>query len=233
MKASLLLVFIIVISSCKTDNQFVITGAIDGDYANEWIYLNEFMEPEPQVDSALVKNGKFTFRGTIKYSEVFVLHNKSESDFKHFAFMLEPAKINIEISHDDWAWGSEIMGGPVNDEYNKEFRSRELEVVKFNRETDKKMVEADSIEQIELNKIRMGVQDDFKQLNMDYISKHPESPISPYLLGQMFFGIPFDESQDILNSFSNENKQTSICLSLQNRLDMMREYESGSLGLDE
>ena len=121
MKAFLLLLFIIVISSCKTDNQFVITGAIDGDYANEWIYLNEFMEPEPQVDSALVKNGKFTFRGTIKYPEVFILHNKSESDFKHFAFMLEPAKINIEISHDDWAWGCEIMGGPVNDEYNKEY----------------------------------------------------------------------------------------------------------------
>lgn len=233
MKTCFALVLLLALSGCKPDRQFVISGTIEGDFTDEWIYLNEFMESEPRVDSSLVEKGKFSFRGTVDYPELFVLHNNSQSDFRHFPFMLEPAKMKIKINHDDWAWGSEIKGGPVNDEYNNEFRYREREIVNLNREIDKKMLETDSLEQIEFNKMRMDAQDEFKQANKDYLLKHPESPISPYLLGQMFFGIPFDESQEILNGLSDENKQTSICLTLQNRLDMMKEYENGSLGVEE
>jgi hypothetical protein len=229
MKTIFALLLLLAISSCKSDNQYFINGTIDNEFNNEWIYLTKFMEPEPMIDSTLVKNGKFSFKGIVDYPELYVLNNNSDSDFRHFAFFLEPAKMKIEINLDDWTWGSNITGGPINDEYNREYRTHEIEAVKLNRETEVKMVEADSAKTIELEKIQREFQNQLKQRSLDYISNHPDSPISPYLLGQMFFGIPFDESQKILNGFSEENKRTSICLSLQERLDLMIKFKDDSL----
>ena len=229
MKAILGLFFLIAIFSCKTDNQFVIEGTIDGNSDDEWIYLTEFLEPEPYIDSVLINNGRFTFKGNVDYPEVHVLNNNSDTAFKYFYFFLEPATMEIRINPGDWTYGSTIMGGPVNDEYNEKIRSSEIRLVNLNRETMKKMSGADSTEQIELEQVRKESEDQHKQLCLDFISDHPDSPISPYLLGDLFVRIPFDEAQNILNSFSNENKQTSICLSLQERLDMMKKYINGSL----
>lgn len=232
MKTTLALLFLLAISSCKTENQFVIKGTVNGDLNDEWIYLNEFMDPDPYVDSTLIENGSFTFRGNVEYPEFYVLRNNSDFVLKHFDFFLEPAKIKIELNADDWTFGSEIIGGPVNEEYNKEIKAQLRETVALITENEKKIALADSAEQIELIKKRAEFQDQLTQLNLNYISNHSDSPISPYLLSQIFFGIPFEESQNILNSFSDENKQTSIGLSLQERLDMMNEFKGESLETD-
>lgn len=229
MKTILPLLFLFAFSGCKSDNQFVIKGTINGDFDNNWIYLTEFYADEPVYDSIIVKNGKFTFRGSIDYPEAFILNNFSESDFKHFDFFLEPVKMSVEINPDDWTYGSRISGGPINDEYNRAFRGDEVEFVKLNREITDRMLVADSAEKIELEKTIMESQDQHLQRDMEYITTHPDSPVSPYLLSRVFFAIPFDESQKILDNMSDENKQTSICLFLQDRLDMMKEFNNGSL----
>ena len=229
MKTILALVLLIVISSCKTENQFIIEGTVNGDLNDEWIYLNEFLENEPYVDSTLIRNGRFTFKGNVDYPEFYILRNNSDFVLKHFDFFLEPAKIKIELNADDWTYGSKITGGPINEEFNREIRTHVGEIVALINENQKKIALADSVDQIELINTRTELQDRLTQLNLEYVSNHPDSPISPYLLSQIFFGIPFDQSQNILNSFSEENKQTSICTSLQERLDMMKKYEGESL----
>jgi hypothetical protein len=41
-----------------------------------------------------------------------------------------------------------------------------------------------------------------------------------------------DSTEQILAGFSDQNKMTSICMSLQEKLDMMNEYNSGSTGTE-
>ena len=56
-----------------------------------------------------------------------------------------------------------------------------------------------------------------KMKQIEYVRNNPDSPISPYLLGRNFFVFPIDEAEILLGSFSDENKQTSVCISLQGK----------------
>ena len=229
MKSIPAILILFALTGCKSENQYIIKGTVKGDFDNHWVYLVKFMEPEPDIDSCYIRNGKFSFMGSIEYPELFVLHNNPDSLLGFFPFFLEPARIKIELNIKDWTWGSSIDGGNLNEEYNRLFRIPETELVKLNIETEEKMTAADSTEKAELESVRKKVEEEHMKLERDYFTKHPDSPFSPYLLAKSFFMLPLDESEKILTTFSEENKQTSICLSLQDRLDRMHKYEEGSL----
>ena len=231
MKTILALILLVAISSCTTSDQYIVKGTIDNEFENEWIYLVKFMDMEnnPEIDSTLIKKGKFIFRGNVDYPELYVLHNNPDSILGFFRFYLEPAKMKIELSVENWSWDSQIEGGTINEEYNEQIRSHEIQLVKLNEETREKLAQADSAEQIELEKIRWNFEESHKKLSMDYLHDNPDSPISPYLLGQLMFSTPSGETERILDSFSDENKQTSICQSLIDKINMMKEFENSSI----
>lgn len=230
-KAHILALFIVFIG-CTADNQYVVRGAVDGDFDNEWVYLVKFMQPHPDIDSSIVKNGKFTFKGKVEYPEVFVIHNNPDSILGFFSFYLEPARLRIDIVLENWTWSSSIKGGPINEEYNERIRIFENELVQFNKLADQKLTQADSSEQASIENERELIAKRSQQFKLDYISENPESPISPFLLAKIFAFIPFKDSEDILNTLSEVNRNTSICLSLQEKVDMMNKYQNGSLELE-
>lgn len=218
------------VTGCQPDNQYEIRGTINDRFDGEWLYLVKFMQYKPDVDSALVSKGTFTFTGNVEYPELYVIHNRRDSILGFFGFYLEPAKMDIHIDVDDWSWGSQISGGQINEEYNSRIRNDENALVHLNTEIDEKKSLADSTELIVLDSIQTSEDDKFRNQNLDYIANYPDSPISPYLFARMFATIPFDKSEQILAGFSDQNKNTSICLSLQEKIDMMNEYRAGSIG---
>jgi len=229
MKNYLAFILLLTIISCSSDNHFKINGTFEGNIEDQWIYLSKFMAEDPYSDSIFMQDGKFQFSGICGYPEAYVIQNHRDSSLAWFQFYLEPGKITIDLDPNDWAYGSTVQGGPINEEYNDNIRAPRDEFIRFRDKTLEKIAIADSLQKIELKEAmqKAGEADIEKQL--EYVRNNPESPISPYLLGSNFFMFPIDEAEKILGSFSDENRQTAVCISLQEKLDMLKEFSNGSL----
>ena len=229
MKNYLALLLLLFIVSCSPDNQFKINGTFEGNIEDQWIYLSKFMAENPISDSVFMQNGKFQFSGICGYPESYVLQNHKDSALAWFHFYLEPGKINIDLDPKDWAYGSNVQGGPTNEEYNTSIRAPRNEFIKFREETLEKIAVANSSQKSELEEAMQTAGDAEIMKQIEYVRNNPDSPISPYLLGRNFFMFPIDEVEIILGSFSDENRQTAVSISYQEKLDMLKKYSNGSL----
>ena len=229
MKNYLGLLLLLSIVSCSPDNHFKINGTFDGNIEDQWIYLSKFMADDPYSDSIFMQKGKFQFSGICGYPESYVIQNHRDSALAWFHFYLEPGKINIDLDPNDWAYGSKVQGGPINEEYNTNIRAPRNEFIKFKEEILEKTAVADSSQKIELEEAMQTAGDADIKNQIEYVRNNPDSPISPYLLGRNFFMFPIDETEIILGNFSDENRQTAVCISLQEKLDLLKKYSNGSL----
>jgi hypothetical protein len=161
-----------------------------------------------------------------------MLQNHIDSALAWFHFYLEPGKIKIDLDPKDWAYGAIVQGGPVNEEYNTNIRVQRNEFIKFREETLEKIAVADSSQKNELEEAMQTAGDADIMIQIEYLRNNPDSPISPYLLGRNFFMFPIDEAEIILGSFSDENRQTAVSISLQEKLDMLKKFSNGSLEIE-
>ena len=229
MKNYLALLLLLFIVSCSPDNRFKINGTFKGNIEDQWIYLSKFMADVPNPDSVFLQKGKFQFSGLCGYPESYVIQNHRDSALAWFHFYLEPGKINIDLDPRDWAYGSNIQGGPINEEYNTNIRAPRNKFIEFRDETLEVIAVADSSQKIELKDAILEAGNANKMNQIEYVRNNPDSPISPYLLGMNFFVLPIDEAEILLGSFSVENKQTAVCISFQEKLDMLKQFSNGSL----
>ena len=229
MKVPISLLVLILITSCQSNNEYHLQGRISGEFNESWVYLVKFYAAQPQVDSTEVHNGKFTFKGTIDYPELFVLLNHPDSILGFFPIFLEPGRLVVSIDPKNWSWGSQIEGGTINEEYNLACRIREQSFVKVSDELENRKINADSIEQDEISKEITYLMESNKEKDIEYLKSHLDSPISPFILAKHFFGISLDEVGIILDGFSNDLHQTSIYIRLKEDYDRMREFENQNI----
>ncbi len=210
MKTILPFLSILFLFSCGSKTAYHIQGSFKENTNEEWIYMVRFMDNAPKVDSAQIIDGTFEFTGEASLPEVYGLSYHYTRDNGVFPFFLEPGKLTIEIDPNNWQMNSRVDGGKVNTEFNhleKDFLSQ------FNVFIDLLETKAE----IEKAAINSQIEDLFKQHDsdrMDYVLKHPESPISIYYFSKLFFDCPIDTIGSILSSFSPEIQQTAIYASI-------------------
>ena len=92
-------------SSCANKTQFTINGTVEGDALNGMsVYLCQVDDLKTPLDSAIVTDGKFTFKGTVE--EPWLASVRSSSEMLG-ELIVEPGTITI---------GNDSVGGtPMND----------------------------------------------------------------------------------------------------------------------
>ncbi|MFZ5940200.1 MAG: DUF4369 domain-containing protein [Bacteroidota bacterium] len=218
----LLLLLLLIPGACTNSSSYRINGHINGDLADEWIYMVKFYSEEPKVDSVLISDGKFTFTGTCGFPELWVIHNSRENIRGFFPFFLEAGRLDITIDAENWEQGSEISGGTVNREYNERIRSREKELIALQLDT----ALARTLGPVAFDSLVNSRMDEFAAFTYNFVKENPASPISPFLLARYFGTLPVEEMGSILGSFSPEVKQTSVCRQLQAQYDMLVKYNT-------
>ncbi len=109
---------IALIASCTkpVKNNFVINGTIDTAF-DGYAYLQTRGEGSlTTIDSALIVNKAFQFKGTVKFPEVYYINVKATKSL--VPFFIEPSEITINLKTkkiDD----TEILGSKTQNEYEK------------------------------------------------------------------------------------------------------------------
>lgn len=231
----MLLIFGILCSACQQKQEYQLTGTFNGPVDEEWIYLGKFMGEGLKPDSARIENGRFVFKGTVDFPEVYGLSYHPSTSPEIAPLFLEPGSINITIDLQDWYSGSIISGGIINSQY-QEFTRVQNE--KFLDEIMSLSSQKRSAEKEEAQVIEMRITELFDlndEYTMEFIKDNPNSPVSVFLLGFIYPGLETDELGKILNSFSPQVESTSIYLSIKEYYDtqLALEHKTPALSLSE
>jgi len=185
----LILSVVLVVFSCKKEeplppNTYEITvtaeGVINGLRAH--IKANGQKKTEVVLDTAMVINGAFTFKGKINGAAIrFLTINSIDGKLP---FVLEPGRTSIVLYKDSIST-STIQGTANNtdfNEYNSGYREKLNKIKSLTRAVNEARVSDDQTNYTKLFKERADLNSEFNQYVHIFISEHPNSDLSLLLL---------------------------------------------------
>lgn len=194
-KALLLLSIITLIYSCEKEeplapNTYEVTvtakGVING--LRSYIKIVDGTRNEILIDTAIVMNEVFTFRGEIKNPAIRVLSINSIKGI--LPFVLEPGRITIEINKDS-IFTSKISGTDNNKNYNlfkSAYGKQNNAILKLRKEVAKARQENNQAELNVLKIKNIEMVDALSNMVHDFIEERPDSDLSLLLLQNQLIG---------------------------------------------
>ncbi len=226
----ILLLFFSQISKGQTVNtksQFKLSGFVTGK-DNDKIFLG--YQDENNIgagDTAVIKNGKFEFIGTVNIvCDAYLwtdLNNKNMSDQSVIRFLLEPG--NISISYKEGLATEAVIKGSKTQKEWEEWEKEKSELIITKTKYKKS---ADSIylllknDSTQLNKLRALVNQlnsagvTIRNADMNYLSLHNSSDLSGFLLSMHKRYMSVDSIEHYYELLSKEVKKSNVSYSVLN-----------------
>jgi hypothetical protein len=112
LKVSCLIVLLLVLLGCGSENNFTIVGQVpDNSYDGEWIYLVPLVNaPVERVDSTIITNGSFKFEGYVELPEVYIIRTRPlfRLSLQELLVIKEPGNINTYLSKNSITGGTAL-----------------------------------------------------------------------------------------------------------------------------
>jgi thiol-disulfide isomerase/thioredoxin len=175
-------------------NDFIINGKIQGIKEGK-VYLSCSDIEGAQLDSALIKEGRFSFKGKIKEPLFYVL-KVANIQRAQMVFFLERGKVSIEANKDSF-YKAVVIGSRSNDQW------KEWSIIwgKIAMQAGPMYHRLDSVtdkgkkkESPEERKIfDSGMKSLSEQLNeavIAFINKYPQSSVGPFIIMDRFINFP-------------------------------------------
>ena len=161
---------------------FILNGTLKG-YLSDKVYLNKIVDHTfYPVDSATIKNNKFTFKGAVEYPERFALTFENYSAIT--IFILENTNFQIEI---DPVLIQEpiIMGSPLNLQLN-EYKTHSKNIFKkidyLFPQFQKARLENNASKLAEIGKKMKLIEAEFRDFSYEFIKNNSNSYVSGMIL---------------------------------------------------
>lgn len=220
-----------VLASCNKagDNEYIVTGSIKG-LDGKSVTLEVQDETTGQlkpVDTAKIEKGKFTFKGTAKEPEIYLV--QVESVMGKVPFILENGDIEMEINKDS-VQNTKIKGTYNNEElsaYKEKGMAIQKKMMKFQQDNMAKMTEAsqkkDTVVMNGLRKEYSKFQEDFTKQTDEYVKTHPKAFISALIIEGMFNGMAADPAKikQYYDGLDQSVKDTKHGKAIKTKLDEM------------
>ena len=154
---------LLLLISCKKDHSFIISGNLpDSKYNGEYIYKIPMEHySKERVDSTLITNSSFEFKGSADSIEIFILRAQkslSRFDLQDILIVSEPGNINVKLEE-----RSSANGTALNDSLQKWKEGKEKFDDSFYQLADE-ISKADSLEK---NIIQIKI-DSLEQKNINF-----------------------------------------------------------------
>jgi len=182
-----------VLVSCNKagENEYIVTGNVKGiDGKNVFLEKQDEAGQLKQVDTVKIENGKFTFKGSAKEPEMYLIQ-VADTQGK-VPFILENGDIDMTINKDSINI-TKVTGTYNNDElsaYKEEGMKIQKKMMKFQETNMTKMQAAqqkqDTVVMNGLRKEYMKIQEDFMKQSDAYVGTHPKAYISALIIDGMF-----------------------------------------------
>lgn len=199
------------------DNEFMISGTVEGLSDGKLAILETLDESGmglKPTDTAIVKNGKFEFKGTTAEPELRFIQLDSVQG--KIAFILENGEITIKAFKD--SINKSIIGGTFNNEqfavYNKEQNLIQKKIADYRNVNKEKMDTAmQNNDTVTINSLRDGfvkLNDEFKDYNVKFAENNPKAFISVLMIQNMLMqpGSDFEKLEKTYNNLDKSVKDT-------------------------
>jgi peroxiredoxin len=230
MKKILLVItaFTVLISCNKAgENEYVVTGTIKGiaDGKTAILEVQDETGALKPVDTVKIEKEKFTFKGSAKEPEMYLLSIETVSD--KIPFILENGDIEMTINKD--SIGITKVTGTYNNEELNSYKAKGMTIqkkmMKFQKDNTAKMNQAqqtkDTVVMNGLRKEYSKFQEEFITQSDAYVASHPKAFISALIIEGMFNQMAPDIAKitKFYNDLDKEVKDTKHGKKIKKQLD--------------
>jgi len=197
------LLVVITLASCTKapKNAFLISGSVDSVF-NGTVYLQKRGDgPLVTIDSSQFSGGKFSFKGTIDYPEVYYLTIPATKS--SVPFFIESADIMVNINTKEIN-KTKIAGSKTQIAYDNyldmldQFNAK----IKESYQMYNKAQEIGDLEKARFYDSLITVQDEQRsQFSKNFVLKNTSSFVSPYIIYRNSYTYDMAELEKALNSF--------------------------------
>ncbi|MDR3094047.1 MAG: AhpC/TSA family protein [Bacteroidales bacterium] len=238
-----ILVGLCLLYACSSHTGYLIKGTVDNADA-QTVYLKSYQELTPVVfDSAVVKNGKFQLKGTVKCPDFCLLYVGKTGPVQ---FFIENSVITIDVAEDFSA--SVVTGSKEQDlflEFNNMLNNEFSEPVKnlndeyMSLQLERQLAEGskakiDSVEsKLEAVVAQMQQIDQLRnQRMMEFVKQHPDNVLSAFIIENTLSYVgDLDDVADIIAGF-DENHPSQWVQMTKKKLSATKNTVKGQLFTD-
>ena len=215
-KLNALICLIIILISCKSNttknNLYEVECNAEGIYNGVRAYLKSSNNNKQVIDTAVVMNGAFKFKGEVSSPEMRILTIDGING--QTALVLESGKTNVTI-YKDSIYKSIIKGGENNSIFNKYKDGYQNLVEKVTSLREEYMASRNNIEAVKrIQKQNVELRLELKNYGLNFLTQHPDTDFSLMLLESITLQKEFDAklANEILEKIPNKisNKQHNI-----------------------
>ena len=207
-KLNALICLIIVLISCKSNttknNLYEVECNADGIYNGVRAYLKSSNNNKQVIDTAVVMNGAFKFKGEVSSPEMRILTIDGING--QTALVLESGKTNVTI-YKDSIYKSIIKGGENNSIFNKYKDGYQNLVEKVTSLREEYMASRNNIEAVKrIQKQNVELRLELKNYGLNFLTQHPDTDFSLMLLESITLQKEFDAklANEILEKIPNK-----------------------------
>ena len=215
-KLNAIICLISILISCKSNttknNLYEVECNADGIYNGVRAYLKSSNNNKQVIDTALVMNGAFKFKGEVSSPEMRILTIDGING--QTALVLESGKTNVTI-YKDSIYKSIIKGGENNSIFNKYKDGYQNLVEKVTSLREEYMASRNNIEAVKrIQKQNVELRLELKNYGLNFLTQHPDTDFSLMLLESITLQKEFDAklANEILEKIPNKisNRQHNI-----------------------
>ena len=215
-KLNAIICLISILISCKSNttknNLYEVECNADGIYNGVRAYLKSSNNNKQVIDTALVMNGAFKFKGEVSNPEMRILTIDGING--QTALVLESGKTNVTI-YKDSIYKSIIKGGENNSIFNKYKDGYQNLVEKVTSLREEYMASRNNIEAVKrIQKQNVELRLELKNYGLNFLIQHPDTDFSLMLLESITLQKEFDAklANEILEKIPNKisNRQYNI-----------------------
>lgn len=215
-KLNALIYLLIILISCKSNttknNMYEVECNADGIYNGVRAYLKSSNNNKQVIDTAVVMNGAFKFKGEVSSPEMRILTIDGING--QTALVLESGKTNVTI-YKDSIYKSIIKGGENNSIFNKYKDGYQNLVEKVTSLREEYMASRNNIEAVKrIQKQNVELRLELKNYGLNFLTQHPDTDFSLMLLESITLQKEFDAklANEILEKIPNKisNRQYNI-----------------------
>ena len=207
-KLNALICLIIILISCKSNttknNLYEVECNADGIYNGVRAYLKSSNNNKQVIDTAVVMNGAFNFKGEVISPEMRILTIDGING--QTALVLESGKTNVTI-YKDSIYKSIIKGGENNSIFNKYKDGYQNLVEKVTSLREEYMASRNNIEAVKrIQKQNVELRLELKNYGLNFLTQHPDTDFSLMLLESITLQKEFDAklANEILEKIANK-----------------------------
>jgi peroxiredoxin len=194
---------LVTIASCTKapKNEYTITGSVDSVF-NGMAYLQKRLEtPLITIDSSLITNGKFSFKGTIDYPEVYYITIPATRS--SVPFFIEPSGITVNINIKDIN-KTKIIGSKIQTEYDRYLDQLDQYNTKIRENYqlyNAAMELKDPVKAHYYDSLTNAIDHEREQFSKKYALENSKSWISPYIVFRNSWSYDMGDLEKTLDNF--------------------------------